>query len=131
MKRIAVVLLVLVLVMGMTGCIPVLLSSKASGTVIYDRYGISFAEELTEEEVKAVATVLHGKRVDPSFMGKPSCGFDYNVAIIIGGRRFGLALDGCGTVVNYSSLGYIHISAEEQDVLEEIFTSRGGEFPCI
>lgn len=130
MKKIVCVALVLLMVLFI-GYNRVWLGFDMSGWVVYDRNGISFEMDLSGEEVMAVKEVLNGKMIDPSFMSTPACGFDYDVAIIINGRRFGLALDGCGTVQYFGSLGYIHISAEEQDVLEGIFTARGGKFPCI
>lgn len=130
-KKILILVLILILLLHLGGCSRVMIGSVNSGTVVYNFDGVSFEEKLTEEEVKAVKKVLNGKQIDPSLLGTPSCGFDYNVAIIIDGRRFALACDDCGTVQDYGSMGYIHISNEEREVLEEIFTSRGGEFPCI
>ena len=131
MKKIVAMILVLFVLLHLGGCCMVTIGSAEDGTVVYDRYGISFEEKLTEEEVKAVKNILNGKAIDFSFIGRPACGFDDNVAIIIDGRRFALACDKCGTVKDYSSMGYIHISDAERQVLEEIFTSRGGKFPCI
>lgn len=128
MKRLVCVFLAFIM---LTGCSRAMVNPRGSGTVVYDYDGISFTEELSPEEVQAVAKVLNGKPIDFALGGTPACGFDYNVAIIINGRRYGLACDSCGTVQDYGSLGYIHISMEERAVLEEIFTSRGGTFPCI
>ena len=130
MKKIVCVVLLLAVILFI-GCNRVWLGFDMSGWVVYDRNGISFEMDLSGEEVMAVKEVLNGKAIDPSFMSTPACGFDYDVAIIINGRRFGLALDGCGTVQYFGSLGYIHISEAERQVLEEIFTARGGVFPCI
>lgn len=131
MKKIVAMVLIFLVLLHLGGCSRVMLGSVSSGTVVYDYDGISFEEKLTEEEVVAVKKVLNGKAIDPSFLSTPACGFNYDIAIIIDGRRFALACDDCGTVQDYGSLGYIHISDAERDVLEEIFTSRGGEFPCI
>lgn len=131
MKKIVVMVLVFLALLHLGGYSRVVIGFASSGIVVYDYDGISFEEKLTEEEVNAVKRVLNGKAIDPSFLGTPACGFNYDIAIIIDGRRFALACDSCGTVQDFGSLGYIHISDEEQDVLEEIFTSRGGEFPCI
>lgn len=132
MKKAMGLILVFMLTLGLFGCNRVLLSPNAEGKVIYNYDGISFEDDLTDEEVQAVVQVLEGKERDTGFLqGIPSCGFDTEIAIIIGGRKFALACDGCGTVQDLGALGYIHISGAEQDILEKIFTSRGGEFPCI
>jgi hypothetical protein len=130
MKKVICVVLVLIVILFI-GYNRVWLGFGASGKVIYDRYGISFEEELKREEAEAVKKVLSGKAIETALFGVPACGFDYDVAIIINGRRFGLALDGCGTVQAFDSMGYIHISDEDRQVLEKIFTDRGGVFPCI
>ena len=51
------------------------------------------------------------------------------IAIIVDGKTFMLACDKCGTV--QCGMRFIHLSDAERDVLERIFTSRGGEFPCV
>lgn len=116
---------------ALAGCGTISVDSDAEGAVIYDKYGVSFEDVLTAEEVKAVAAVLDGKSSESFLSGVPSCGFDSNVAIVIDGHRFMLACDKCGTVQDGRTLRYIHISNEEREVLEDIFTSRGGKFPCI
>lgn len=124
--------MVLVLLMAsLSGCGAVSVNGDGSGTVIYDKYGVSFEDTLTAAEVKAVAEVLDGKSSEADLFGEPSCGFDEKVAIVVDGHRFLLACDQCGTVQDGSSRRYIHISDEERQVLEGIFASRGGTFPCI
>lgn len=92
---------------------------------------ITFEEELTEAETNAVVKILEGKNYDFYFGSTPSCGFDQNIAIIVNGVRFAIACDSCGTLLSYRNLQYVEISNEERAVLEELFTSRGGKFPCI
>lgn len=109
------------------------------GKVVYknEYTGVSFEDELTEEELAAVKQILNGKAKNSIFEGIPSCGSSWDIALIVNGRRYMLALDTCGTVfvgsklIPYASFSYMDISNEEQDILEEIFTSRGGTFPCI
>lgn len=126
---VAVVLVLLMTVLS--GCRTISVDSNGTGTVIYDKYGVSFEDSLTAEEVKAVAEVLDGKSSESILSGVSSCGFDREVALVVDGHRFLLACDQCGTVQDGDTLRYIHISDEERQVLEEIFTSRGGTFPCI
>lgn len=131
MKKLACFLLIILLVCASTGCSAVSLDDDAAGVVTYAFKDVRFTEALSAEEISAVIEVLDGKTVESGIFGNPSCGFNYDIAIIIGGRRFCLACDKCGTVQDYRTMGYIHISDAEREVLEEIFTSRGGSFPCI
>ncbi len=103
-----------------------------TGYVTY-RYGdISFAEELTAEEVRAVSQALNGKfKQDMYLFGVPACGFDGDISITVGDTTYLLACDSCGTVAIEGTRYYMDISDTERDILEEIFTSRGGEFPCL
>ena len=130
MRKCWIGMFVLLLVLCLCGC-AVRMDAQSTGKVVYDAYGTKFEDELTADEMTAVADVLDGKWAEAAILGRPSCGFDENVAIIIDGRRLAMACDGCGTLWDVGTSRYIHISNAEQDVLEEIFTSRGGEFPCI
>ena len=132
MKRMLCILVAVVLLLSLAGCMPISISDGATGKVVYDYNGVSFEDDLTADEVAFVAKILNGKSQDAGlFSGVPSCGFDRDIAIIIGGTRYALACDKCGTLQNCSTLAYIHISDSERQILEEIFTSRGGKFPCI
>lgn len=110
-----------------------------SGKVVYkyEYAGVEFEDDLTSEEVAAVQDIVRGKARHTMLISMPSCGWSWDIAIIINGTRYVLARDTCGTVFIGSELlpigtfFYIDISNEEQDVLEEIFTSRGGIFPAI
>lgn len=130
MKKCIVVLLLLALTL--TGCSRISVRIEAGGTVTYSYGGVSFSEELTEAEVRSAASVLDGKPIDNGVTdGIPSCPFRSDIAIILGGRMLLLACDDCGTVWDERTGGYIHISEAEREILEKLFTSRGGTFPCI
>ena len=137
MKRrmwwIALLLLVILMSwMGRAGWGIVSLNAKATGEVIYSYGSVSFSEPLTEEEAKTVSKILNGKVMySGALYGIPSCGFTPKIAIKIDGVTFALACDACGTLRNCSNMMYLDISAKERAVLEEIFRSRGGTFPCI
>ena len=90
---------------------------------------VTFTEELTEEETAAIIEILDGKVSYYSPM--PSCGFNDDIAIIIGGVKFAIGCDGCGSIQNRNNLQFIDISNEERDIIDEMFTSRGATFPCI
>ena len=116
----------------LTGCSRVSLPSAASGEVTYTYGEVSFTESLTEEEVAAVVQILDGKQQNSGdVFGEPGCGFSEKISITINGETFALARDDCEVVKNCTTGCYITISEEERDVLEAIFTSRGGKFPCV
>ena len=132
MKKLLCVLLTAILLMSLTGCSTIRIKSNAVGKVVYHYNGVSFEDDLTAEELAAAIKILNGKEQKMSlFSGIPSCSFNPDVAIIIDGTRYALACDKCGTLQNCSNLCYIDVSETERQVLEEIFTSRGGKFPCI
>lgn len=116
----------------LTGCSRVSLPSTASGEVTYTYGEVSFTESLTEEEVASVLKILNGKQQQSGdVFGEPACGFSEKISVTINGETFALAQDDCGVVKNCGNGHYITISEEERDVLEAIFTSRGGKFPCV
>ena len=104
------------------------LDGKDGGTITYSYGEIEFTESLTDEEVKTVARILSGKI---PFADNPSCGYTKEIAICIGGWTFALACDRCADVKICETGKYIRFSDEERDTLEEMFTSRGGVFPCV
>ena len=136
-KVLVVIFAILLAAFFLTRCMPIH-TSFSRGKVVYkyEYAGVEFEDTLTQEEVEAVVSVLQGKFRHSSFIGMPSCGWDWDIAIILDGRRYMLGRDTCGTVfiggmLPNSTFYYIDISDEEQDILEAIFTSRGGIFPCI
>ena len=132
MKKLVCILLAAILLMPIVGCSAVRIKGNPIGKVVYNCNGISFEDDLTAEELVAVVEILNGKEQKIAlFSGMPSCGFDPDIAIIINDTKYAIACDKCGTLQNCSNLRYIDISDSERLILEEIFTSRGGEFPCI
>lgn len=130
MRRLICVLLVLLVVL-FTGCSRVMIGTEASGTVVYDYEGVSFSEELTEDELETVIKILNGKERKSTVMhGIPSCGFSPEIAFVINGTTYMMARDTCETLMIYGGLDYIDVSVKEQDLLEAIFTSHGGSLPC-
>lgn len=97
--------------------------------VITYSYGdVYFWEELYGEEVDAIEKILNGKWQHSDY---PACDFSEEISITISGYTFALAQDASGVVKNCTTGKYIYLSDSEQDVLEALFTSRGGRFPCI
>lgn len=137
-RKVAVyILTALTVALLLSQCVPVIHGPWSRGRVVYDNdydRSITFEDDLTEEEVAAVVKVLSSNRSKIPFGYIPACSWDWDVAIILDGRRYMLATDTCGTIfvgserLPNSYFAVIDISEEEQDILEEIFTSRGAEF---
>lgn len=104
------------------------LGNPGSAVLAYSYGDIQIWEELYGADVDAVVDILNGKL---EHHDNPACGFDEDIAIIIGGRTFALACDSCGVVKDCETGKYIYISDGERDILESLFTSRGGKFPCV
>lgn len=134
MKKTIALMLALIIVIYLAGCSRVRIIGEPEGKVIYnhDTIGVSFSDDLTEEELETVIGILNGKERNSTLVyGAPSCGFTPEIAFVIGGTTYMMACDTCGTLMIYGSFDYIDVSEKEQDALEAIFTSRGGKFPCV
>lgn len=137
-KFIVLSLVVVLLVVGVLwfvrgGLAFVMLNRESEGSIVYtyEYNDVSFESELTPDEVSAVVDILNGKSLHSTLIAYPACGFDPEIAVIIGGVRYAVALDGCGTLVECHTLRYIDLSNDEIAVIHEIFEKRGGTFPCI
>ena len=129
MKKALCILLVILLLMGCTGCAAVI--SHPSGTAVqiyYDRENVSFNLELPQEEVSVVLSVLNGKRrdLDMTVTGA-GCGFGREQAFIINGRVYCLAQDMCEVLWEEGTENYYIISTQERKQLEEIFREHGAK----
>lgn len=104
------------------------LGNADCGVLTYSYGDIYIWEELYGKDVADVVEILNGKL---EHNDNPACGFDDEISITIGGRTFALACDSCGVVKDCTTGKYIYISDGERDILESLFTSRGGKFPCV
>lgn len=131
-RRIILYISLLTLLLSLIGCSKVSVSENASCKVVYQYGDISFSEALTTEEASAVAQILAGKVKTQYWGSTPSCGYDRNIAIEVNGTRYALACDKCATLKVCGSVNtYIELTQEERNILEGIFTARGGKFPCV
>jgi hypothetical protein len=104
------------------------LGNPDCGVITYSYGEIYIREELYGKDLDDVVKILNGKR---EYTDNPACGFSDDISITIGGNTLALACDSCGVVKNCTTGKYIYISDAERDVLEAMFTSRGGKFPCV
>lgn len=126
-KTIPIILVLLVVFFCVRGN-TVRLGNPDCGVITYS-YGVIYIwEELYGKDVDDVAAILNGKR---EYRDNPACCFSEDISITIGKYTFALACDSCGVVKDCATGKYIFISDAERDVLENLFTSRGGKFPCV
>ena len=129
MKKALCILLVILLLIGCTGCAAVI--SHPSGTAVqvcYDRENISFDLELSQEESAVVLSVLNGKRrdLDMTVTGA-ACGFEQEQSFIIDGSTYCLAQDTCGVIWEEGTDNYYVVSNQEMKQLKEIFKAHGAK----
>lgn len=96
--------------------------------LVYKYAGASVDVQLTEQESEQIISIVVGKEL---YFDNPSCGFDDNVSLRVNGKIFCPACDTCCTVKDCSSGQFFNISQAERDIIEEIFESHGGHFPCV
>ena len=128
MKKLACILLSILLLLGYTGCYAVI--SYPVGTsvrICYDR-DVSFDLELSQEEANVVLSVLNGKRrdLDMTVTGA-GCGFGREQSFIIDGSTYCLAQDDCGVIWEEGTKNYYSISNQEMKQLKEIFKTHGAK----
>lgn len=129
MKKALCILLVILLLIGCTGCAAVI--SHPSGTAVricYDRENISFDLELSQEEANVVLSVLNGKRrdLDMTVTGA-GCGFGREQSFIINGSTYCLGQDDCGVIWEEGTENYYVVSQQELEQLQEIFKEHGAK----
>ena len=129
MKKASCILLVILLLMGCTGCAAVIsYSSGAAVRICYDRENVSFDLELSQEEANIVLSVLNGKRRDMDLaVTGAACGFGREQSFIIDGSTYCLAQDGCSVIWEEGTDNYYVVSDQEMNQLREIFKAHGAE----
>lgn len=129
MKKALCILLVILLLMGCTGCAAVISHpSGAAVQIYYDRENVSFNLELPQEEASVVLSVLNGKRrdLDMTVTGA-GCGFGREQSFIINGNVYCLGQDGCGVIWLEGTDNYYVVSQQELEQLKEIFREHGAK----
>ena len=131
MKKVACIILSILLLIGCMGCAAVI--SHPSGTAVqicYNRENIFFDLELSQEEANVVLSVLNGKKrdLDKTVTGA-GCGFGREQAFIINGSTYCLAQDGCDCIWEEGTNNYYVLPTQEMNPLREIFNAHGGNLP--
>ena len=131
MKRLFAVLMILVVLVSICGCSKTSVKNKADVTLtfIYGEENISVT--LEDDEAGKVVNILNGNNYDPISSGFPSCGFDKNISLKVGGRTFAIACDTCNSIQDLGNLRYFDIPQEDMDYIHSLFEKYGGYFPCV
>jgi hypothetical protein len=136
MKRVFAILLVIVMVLGMAAC-----SSSISGDLesadcvsfMYKYSDENIFVELEEEDMYSVKEVL--KDLKSLGSGKPSCGFNEDVALIFysdeSERKLLIANDTCGNFQLSGAEKYYGIEGSEMITIHKILEGYGGSWPCL
>lgn len=129
MKRIASFFLILLLLVGLSGCKTSPPKNKeVTLTFVYAEADIQVI--LPEEEANRVIEILDGKAYGPAFT-VPSCGFDKNVSLKVGHQVYAIACDECPTFQDLGNLKYFSVNQSDADYIRSLFEKYGGYFPCI
>lgn len=130
MKRWLAILLILTLALLLFGC-RTMVNKNAEVTLIFIYESENIQVTLTDEEAAKVTQILDGNAYDPSVLiGFPSCGFNENVAIKVGDRRFAIACDTCNCVLDLGNGLFFDVSKEDISYIHSLFERYGGYFPC-
>ena len=131
MKRLFVVLMILVVLVSICGCskTSVNKNSDVTLTFIYGEENISVT--LEDDEARKVVNILNGNNYDPFSFSVPSCGFDKDISLKVGGRTFAIACDTCNCIQDFGNLRYFDIPKEDMEYIHSLFEKYGGYFPCV
>lgn len=104
-------------------------NETATARYIYGDKNIT--AEISTEDTKDIAEILNGKRL--SIFDLPSCGFNENIAVVIGNKTFCIACDDCATMFYKDKVkkGYINLEADENEKIRTILEDYGFAWPCV
>ena len=131
MKRFLSILTVLFLLISICGCSQTSVSKDSDVTLTYIYGDKDIHVTLEDDEAEKVIEILDGNEYDPISSGIPSCGFDGNVSLKVGGRTFAIACDTCNCIQDLGRLRYFTIPQEDIQYIHSLFEKYGGSFPCI
>ena len=128
MRKAISILLLMALVLCFAGCKETINHDQTEpGKITYTYGSLHFTETLTNSEISQILNLLNGKMEVPF---TPDCGFSASVSFSVGVYTYALAQDGCPLLYNCTTERCITLSDEEHQIVESLFISRGGVFPC-
>lgn len=131
MKRLLAIFVILSIMVAVCGCSKTSVSEGADVTLTFIYGDKNISVTLEDSEAEKVIDILSGNNYDPILSGIPSCGFDKNVSLKVGGHVFAIACDSCNSVQDLGNLRYFSISQEDMEYIHSLFEKHGGYFPCI
>lgn len=132
MKRLAAFVCILVFMFSISACGQVSVSTNAQVTLRFVYEDKDIHVTLDDSEAARVIDILNGGEYDLSVLvGAPSCGFNENVALAVGDRRFAIACDTCNCIQDLGNFLYFYISREDMAYIHALFEKYGGYFPCV
>lgn len=99
------------------------------GTARYIYGEKNIETEISPEDMAVIADIFNKKSIN--ILEMPSCGFDENIAVVIGNKTFCVACDKCGTVYFKERKGYLLLNDNENEQLRKILSDYGFEWPCV
>ena len=131
MKHFFAVVMVLIVLVAICGCTKTSVNINADVTLSFVYGADNISVTLEDNEAEKVIDILNGNNYDPVSSGIPSCGFDKNIALKVGGRTFAIACDTCNCIQDLGNLRYFDIPQEDMDYIHSLFEKYGGYFPCV
>ena len=131
MKRLTVTLLILVLMLSICGCTQTSVNKNAAVTLTFIYGDEDIRVTLEDSEAEKIIGILNGNNYDSFSSGVPSCGFDKNISLGVGGRTFAIACDACSCIQDLGNFRYFDVPKEDMEYIHSLFKKYGGYFPCI
>ena len=126
MRRISFLLIVLMMI-SFSSCSKVEVTDTKMIAVF--RYGdVDISKPLSDEDTETIRAIFNGKRLHSD---SPSCGFDENVALVIGGNTYCIACDTCGMIYIAEKDEYFSLTDKENEILRDLLCEYGFTFPCL
>ena len=107
---------------------PIHLSVGKGARVLFNPDGEKIDVMISEDMTADLVDVIDGKKLAFD-SGEPECGFDETVAIVVDGKRFLVARDGCPTLKYHNR--YVELSEEEMKTVHRVMEDFGAYFPCV
>ena len=131
MKRYFAVFTVLVILVSICACTKTSVNKNADVTLTFICGEDNIRVTLDDEEAEKVIDILNGKKYASISSGVPSCGFDKNISLKVGGQTFAIACDTCNYIQDLGNFRYFDIPIEDMKYIHSLFQKYGGYFPCI
>ncbi len=131
MKRLLVIFVILFLMVAVCGCSKTSVSEDADVMLTFIYGDKDIRVTLEDSEAEKVVDILNGNDYDLISSGLPSCGFDKNISLKVGGHVFAIARDMCNSIQDLGNLRYFSVTQEDMEYIRSLFEKYGGYFPCI